>query len=106
QIGIGLVNLDKAGEGLDAKVSERHNAVVAWAIDPDQSVLLIHFVGDVPQPVLVLAKHFSDASNCSDMMNFVGRCHVQAAAATVADSLGIQFHVWTSGNRGQELELS
>src|SRR6185437_1885539 len=99
EVRIGLVDLDKTGEGFDAKVGERHNAVVAWAIDPDQSVLLIHFVGDVPQPVLVLAKHFSDASNCSDMMNFIGRCHVQAAAATVADSLGIQFHGSRSSSR-------
>ena len=26
------------------------------------------------------------------MMNLVGRCHVQAAAATMGDSLGVQFH--------------
>src|SRR5580704_11394939 len=95
QIRISLVDLDKTGEGFDAKVGERHNAIVARAIDPDQSVLLIHFVGDVPQPVLVLAEHFSDEGNGADMMNLVDGGQGQAAAANMADSLGVQFH----GNR-------
>lgn len=51
QIRIGLVDLDKVGEGFDARVGECHDVVVARAIDSDQAVLLVHFVGDVPQPV-------------------------------------------------------
>jgi hypothetical protein len=68
QIRIGLVDLEKTGEGFDPKVGERHNAVVAWTIDLDQSVLLIHFVGHVPQPVLVLAEHFGDEGDGPNMM--------------------------------------
>src|SRR6185437_7117479 len=92
EIRIGLVELDKAGEGFDAKVGERHDAVVARAIDPDQSVLLIHFVGDVPQPVLVLTEHVGDAGDGVDMMNLVDRGQGQAAAAAMTDALGVQFH--------------
>ena len=40
----------------------------AGAVDPDQAVLLIHFIRDVPQPVLVLAEHFGDAGDGADMM--------------------------------------
>ena len=46
---------------------------------------MIHFVGDVPQLVLVFVEHFDDVSNRVDMMNLVGRCHVQAAAAVTLD---------------------
>src|SRR4051812_24638579 len=91
-IRIGLVDLDKAGEGFDAKVGERHDAVVARAVDPDQPVLLIHFVGDVPQPVLVLTEHVGDAGDGVDMMNLVDRGQGQAAAAAMTDALGVQFH--------------
>jgi hypothetical protein len=28
------------------------------------------------------------------MMNLVDRCQGQAAAATMADALGVQFHAW------------
>ena len=40
--------LDEVGEGFDAKVGEGHDAVVTKAVDRDQAVLLIHFVGDIP----------------------------------------------------------
>jgi hypothetical protein len=69
-----------------------HDAVVTKTVDPDQPVLLIHFVGDVPQPVLVLAEHFGDARDGADMMNFVGRGQGQAASAAMTGALGVQFH--------------
>src|SRR5262249_26587122 len=81
------------------KVGERHNAVVARTIDPDQSVLLIHFIGDVPKPVLVLAEHFGDEGDGADMMNLVDRGQGQAAAPTVADALDVQFHGSNSFSR-------
>ena len=96
---IGLVDLDKSGEGFDAEVGERHNAVVTRAVDPDQSVLLIHFVGDVPQPVLILAEHFGDAGDGVDMMNLVDRGQGHAAAAAMTDALGVQFHGSNSSSR-------
>src|SRR5215831_9521698 len=39
QMRIGLVALDKSGEGFDAEVGERHNAIVARAIDPDRRLV-------------------------------------------------------------------
>src|SRR6185437_6777609 len=99
EIRTGLVDLDKVGEGFDAKVGERHDAVVARAIDPDQSVLLIHFVGDVPQPILVLPEHFGDTGDGVDMMDLVDRGQGQAAAAAMADALGAQFHGSNSSSR-------
>jgi hypothetical protein len=86
------VDFDKAGERFDAKVGERHDAVVARAVDPDQSIFLIHFVGDVPQPVLALAEHFGDAGDGVDMMNLVDRGQGQAASAAMTGALGVQFH--------------
>ena len=81
-----LVDLDKVPEVLDAVVCERHDAVVAWAINPDQSVLLIHFIGDVAQPVFILAEHFRNEGDGADMMNLVDGGHVQAAAAATLDA--------------------
>ena len=61
------------------KSVERHNAVVARAVDPDQSVFLIHFVGNIPKPLLVLAEHFSDEGDGPNMMN---RIHPATAAGS------------------------
>lgn len=69
------MDLDEAGQRFDAEVGERHDAVAAWPVDPDQAVLLIHFVGNVPQPVFVLAEHFGDEGDGTNMMNLVDRGH-------------------------------
>jgi hypothetical protein len=55
--------------------------VVARTVDPDQAVLLVHFVGDVRQPVLVLAEHLGDAGDGVDVVDFVDRRPRHAAAA-------------------------
>jgi hypothetical protein len=39
------------------------DTIVARTVDPDQAVLLVHFVGHVPQPALVLAEHLGNAGN-------------------------------------------
>ncbi len=86
QIRISPAVLDETCECFDTKVGERHDGIFAWAIDPDQAVLLIHFVGNVPQPILVFAEHFGNTGNRVDMMNFVYWGHVQAAAAVTLDT--------------------
>src|SRR6478736_8170642 len=96
---IGLVDLDEAGEGFDAKVGKRHDAIVTRAVYPDQSVLLMHFVGHIPQPVLVLAEHLGDAGDGVDMMNLVDLGQGHAAAATMTDALSVQFHGSNSFSR-------
>jgi hypothetical protein len=45
--------LDEAGQRFGAEVGELYDAVVAWPVDPDQTVLLVHFVGNVPQLVIL-----------------------------------------------------
>lgn len=76
-----------------------NDALVAWTVDPDQPVLLIHFVGYVAQPVLVLPEHLGDAVYGVDVVDFVGRGQGQAAAAAIADELGVQFQGNNSSSR-------
>jgi hypothetical protein len=52
--------------------------VFADAMDPDDAVLDLHFVGDVAQPVLVLAEVPGNAGNGGEVMNLVD-VHRQAA---------------------------
>lgn len=66
-----LVELDKLDEVFNSEVGKRHDAVISDAIDPDDAVLGIHFVGHVPQPVFVFAEVLSDTSDGGDMMNLV-----------------------------------
>ena len=42
-----LVDLDQLDEVFDAEVGERHDAVVAEAVDPDHAVFGVHFIGDI-----------------------------------------------------------
>jgi hypothetical protein len=69
------------------------------AVDPDQAVLLVHFAGDVPQPVLVLAEHFGDAGDGMNMVDLVDRAQGQAATAVIVGALGVQFHGSNSSSR-------
>ena len=71
------------------KFGERHDAFVTRAVDPDQAVFLIHFDGDVAQPVLIFAEHRGDASDGVDVVDLVDLGQAQAAAAVIA---GVQFH--------------
>ncbi len=76
-----------------------HDAVGTWTVDPDQAVLFVHFVGDVPQPVLVFPEQFGDASDGVDMVDLVNGGHSQAAAAARVDAVGVQFHGSNSSRR-------
>ena len=62
---------DKLNQVLDSEVGERHDAIFTDAIDPDEAVLGIHFIGDVAQPVLIFAEMLGDASDGGDVMNLV-----------------------------------
>ena len=55
-----FVDLDKLDEVFNSEVRKRHNAIFSDAIDPDDAVLGIHFVGDVMQPVFVFAEVLRD----------------------------------------------
>ena len=68
-------------------------------MDPDQTVLLVHFDRDVPQPVFILAEHRGDTSDGVNMVNLVDRGHGQAAAAIIVGALGVQFHGSNSSSR-------
>src|SRR5271167_1072595 len=99
QLRIGLIDLDDAGERFDAEVCERYDAVVTWAVDPDQVILGVHLVGHLPQPLLVLTEHFGDASDGMDMVDLVDRSQGQAAAAAIAVAFCVQFHGSNSSSR-------
>ena len=62
---------DQLDQRVDAEVSERHDLVVAWSIDPDNAVLGVHPHGDVVQPIDALAEIGRDAVDGRHTMNFV-----------------------------------
>jgi len=66
-----FVDLDELDEVFNSEVRKRHYAIFFDAIDPDDAVLGIHFVGDVVQPVFVFAEVLSDTGDCGDVMNLV-----------------------------------
>ena len=66
-----FVDLDKLDEVFNSEVGKRHDAVFSNAIDPDDAVLGIHFVGDAVQPVFVFAEVLSDTGDGGDVMNLV-----------------------------------
>jgi len=55
------VDLDQLDEVFDTEVGERHDAVVAEAVDPDHAVLDLHFIGDLIEPVDAFAEALGDA---------------------------------------------
>jgi hypothetical protein len=93
-----FVHPDELDQVFDAEVRERLDAVFSDAIDPDDAVLDLHFVGDVPQPVFVFAEVLRDLSNGGDVMNLVD-VHGQAARAEAADAGGLQFQGSSSSSR-------
>ena len=64
-----LLHRDEILETFDAFFGERHDSVITRSIDPDQAVFLVHFVGNVPQPLLILPEHFGDAGDGVDVVN-------------------------------------
>ena len=67
------------------------------AVDPEQAVLLVHFVCNIPKPILVLTEHLGDTGNGAYMMDLVDRSH--QAATTAADTAGFQFQGNSSSRR-------
>src|SRR5271166_3405673 len=63
-----LVELDKLDEVFNSEVGKRRYTVFSDAIDPDDAVLGIHFVGDVAQPDFVFAEVLSNTGNGGDVM--------------------------------------
>ena len=93
------MDFDQAGERLDPKIGECHDPFVTGSIDPDEAILLVHFIGDVPQPVLVFAEHLGDAGDGINVVDFVDRRQGQAAAAAIAVAAGVQFQGNSSSRR-------
>ena len=95
---MGFVDPDELHQGLDSKVGERHDAVFFDAIDPDETVLGVYFIGDVSQPISLLPEILGDARNGDDVMDFVDG-HGQAARAGIADAGDVQFQGNNSSSR-------
>jgi hypothetical protein len=66
-----LVELDKLDEVFNSAVGKCHYAVFSNVVDPGDTVLGIHFVGDAVQPVFVFAEVLSDTGDGGDVMNLV-----------------------------------
>jgi hypothetical protein len=104
QSGVFFVDLDKLDEIFNSEVGKRHYTVFSDAVDPDEAVVGIHFICDVPQPVFVFAEVLTDTSDCGDVMDLVD-VHGYAASTEIAELSGVQFHVWTLPD-GQGLFLT
>ena len=92
------MDFDELDQVLDSKVGERHHTLVVGAVYPDDPVFGVHLVGDVKEPVLVLAEILGDAADRRDAMDLVD-VHDQAALAGIADGRGVQFQGSNSSSR-------
>ena len=92
------MHLDELDQALNAEVGERQDSVFSDAIDPDDTVLDFHFIGDVPQPILVFSEILGDLGDSRDVMDLVDvRGH--AARTEIADAGGVQFQGSNSSSR-------
>jgi hypothetical protein len=66
-----FVHTDEFDQVFNSEVGERLDAVFSDAVDPDDAVLDLHFVGDVAQPVFVFSQVLSDLSNGGDAMDLL-----------------------------------
>jgi hypothetical protein len=78
QRGIVFVHFDQFDQVRDAEVGESHDAVFSDPVDPDDTILDFHFIGDIAYPVLVFTEVFGNAGYCCDAMDLVD-VHDQAA---------------------------
>ncbi|MCA6120252.1 hypothetical protein J6524_36345 [Bradyrhizobium sp. WSM 1738] len=51
-----FLHTNELDQVFDSEVGERPDAIFSYAIGPDDAALDLHFIGDVPQPVFVLAE--------------------------------------------------
>lgn len=70
-----------------SRVGERHDAVVTYAVNPDDAAHRVHSVGHIPKPVLVLAEVLCDATDGED-----GLDSVDVRRAEDVDVSDVQFH--------------
>ena len=91
------MHLDELDQALNSEVGERQDPVFD-AMDPDDTVLDFHFIGDVPQPILVFSEISGDLGDGRDVMDLVD-VGGPAARTEIADAGGIQFQGSSSSNR-------
>lgn len=61
------MDLDQAEQSLDPKICERHDAFVAWLVNPDETVLSVHFFINIIQPVLIFTEYLGDTRDGIDV---------------------------------------
>ena len=66
-----------------------YDAVFSDAVDPDDTILDVHLIGHVVQPVLIFAEGLGDTGDGGDVMDLVD-VHGQAARTEIADAGGAQ----------------
>ena len=92
------VHTDELDQVFNSEVGERLDAIFSDAVDPDDAVLDFHFVGDVPEPILVFSEILGDLGNGLDVMDLID-VHRHAAWAEIVGSDGAQFQGSSSSSR-------
>ena len=92
------MQFDELDQVLNAEVGERQDPVFSDAIDPNDTVLDFHFVGDIPEPILIFSEILGDFGNGLDVMDLVD-VHGHAARAEIVGTDGIQFQGSSSSSR-------
>ena len=59
------MDFDQVQQRLDPKVGECHAPFVTDSIDPDESIRLVHFIGNVTQLVPVFAARLNSGAGSS-----------------------------------------
>jgi hypothetical protein len=91
---------DQILEVVDPVGGEGHHPVLADADHPELTVLGVHFLSDLGQPVLVLSEHLGDVADREDVADLVDVRHDQAAlAAMFCRPSAFQLHGSNSSSR-------
>src|SRR5258705_10142999 len=93
-----FVDLDELDQVLDSEVGERQGGIFSDSINPDDTVLDVHLIGDIAQPAFVFAEVLGHAIDRRDVMDLVD-VHGQAARTQIADAGGVQFQGSSSCSR-------
>src|SRR5258708_26170980 len=68
-----FVEADELDQVFDSEVGECLDAIFSDAIDPDDTVLDLHFTGDVSQPAFVFAQVLGDTGDSFHVIDLVDR---------------------------------
>ena len=83
------MHFDEVPQAADAIVGEGRDAILAYAIDPDHTILWLHFAGELVEPALILAEFLGDESDGPDGMDLIA---LHQAAISIVLAWRRAFH--------------